>query len=581
LFLAAAQALKRSKGTGNSVVRLPCLHACFLYFFHHGHSEAALDVANEHYALAKQTGSLDGLRLSHNLMGILNADLGNIGDALVHYLEALELARRLKDTLAECHVLNNLGAALNYAGLYREAIPCFTKIISVAQPHWRYPLDKKAYANLAQAHYYLERFDDALDAIRRSLVRPCEPACASDFFEQTIREFTLVQIALELGRFDLASEHATACQKHANAANSSRGEIMANIALARCEVRGGNVQKGLSSLEQTLEISRELDSNYRDVLVAIVKAYDEAQRPEIALRYMEQLLAHVRDHRSNGVRTLLSLSRDEIVDAGTVSGNADLRAFEYKHADLRARVAERDASNSRLEMLERLAVTADLKEDASGEHGYRVGKLSALLAESIGWSAESALSLELAARLHDIGKIGIPDRILGSSETLKDAERHFMSMHATIGAELLAKSNVPQLRMAEGIARHHHEWWNGAGYPDKLSGTRIPVHARIVALADVFDALTHGRPFSQPWDIDRAVVEIRSRRGTQFEPRLTDRFLALVSELRAEHADLDQYLARAGSASPFRQARQTIRALLDAEQVRDSEGLAEAGATLH
>ncbi len=296
---------------------------------------------------------------------------------------------------------------------------------------------------------------------------------------------------------------------------------------------------------------------------------------------MEQLLAHVRDCRSNGIRTLLSLSRSGIVDMGTVSGNTDLRAFEFKHADLRARVAERDAFHSRIEMLERLAVTADLREDASGEHGYRVGKLSALLAESIGWPTESALSLELAARLHDIGKIGIPDRILGSSETLKDAERHFMCMHATIGAELLGKSNIPQLRMAEEIARHHHEWWNGAGYPDKLPGTRIPIHARIVALADVFDALTHGRPFSPPWDIDRAIVEIRSRRGTQFEARLTDRFLALISELRAEHADLDQYLASAGSASPFRQARQTIRELLDAEHLRHSEGLTQPGAVVH
>ena len=219
-------------------------------------------------------------------------------------------------------------------------------------------------------------------------------------------------------------------------------------------------------------------------------------------------------------------------------------------------------------MLERLAVTADLKEDASGEHGYRVGKLAALLAASLGWPEDSAQALDTAARLHDIGKIGIPDRILGSSQTLKEAERHFMCMHTVIGAELLAKSDVPQLRMAEEIARHHHEWWNGEGYPDKLKGRRIPVHARIVAIADVFDALTHGRPFAPAWSIDRAVEEVRARRGVQFDPRLVDRFVPLLEKLRAEHSDLDSYLSKAGSASPFLHARKKIRSLLEEERGR-------------
>ena len=278
---------------------------------------------------------------------------------------------------------------------------------------------------------------------------------------------------------------------------------------------------------------------------------------------------------------MLTLSRDGIVDMGHVSANTDLRALELKHADLRARVAERETASSRLEMLERLAVTADLKEDASGEHGYRVGRLSALLAIDAGWSEESAHALDLAARLHDIGKIGIPDRILGSSEALKDAERHLMCMHTAIGAELLAKSDVPQLRMAEEIARHHHEWWNGAGYPDKLRAKRIPMHARIVALADVFDALTHGRPFATPWDTERALQEIHNRKGTQFDPELTGRFIALIARLRAEHPDLDAYLSKAAHRSPFVQARQKIRAMLDEEADIDTSALMETGATRH
>ena len=156
-----------------------------------------------------------------------------------------------------------------------------------------------------------------------------------------------------------------------------------------------------------------------------------------------------------------------------------------------------------------------------------------------------------------------------------------MSTHTLIGAEILAKSNIPQLRMAEEIARCHHEWWNGAGYPAKKSGKRIPIAARIVALADVFDALTHGRPYEQPWPIDRALEQIRSLRGEQFDPELTDRFLALIERLRKEHSDLDEFLGRAGRNSPFLQARNKIRDMLTKERDHELEATVGGNETRH
>ena len=135
--------------------------------------------------------------------------------------------------------------------------------------------------------------------------------------------------------------------------------------------------------------------------------------------------------------------------------------------------------------------------------------------------------------------------------------------------------------MAEEIARYHHEWWNGAGYPSKLAGKRIPIHARIVALADVFDALTHGRPFAEPWPMDRALEEIRTRRGTQFDPDLTDRFVGLVETLRAEHSDLDAYLGMAGRNSPFLQARNKIRLMLAEEREHERKATVSGNETRH
>jgi putative two-component system response regulator len=178
-------------------------------------------------------------------------------------------------------------------------------------------------------------------------------------------------------------------------------------------------------------------------------------------------------------------------------------------------------------------------------------------------ASESCRDLEIAARLHDIGKVALPDRILFTSEELKEAERSQMRSHAEIGAEILGKSRFVKVQLAEQVARHHHEWWDGTGYPSRLSGKRIPIQARIVALADVFDALTHGRPYAPAWPIDRALLEIGNRRGKQFDPELSDLFVALVQQLAQEHDDLDAHLVEGNRNSPFLQARNKIRVMLE------------------
>ena len=222
-------------------------------------------------------------------------------------------------------------------------------------------------------------------------------------------------------------------------------------------------------------------------------------------------------------------------------------------------------------MLERMAVTADIREDISGEHGYRVGRLSSLLAKEVGWDRDACNALDIAARLHDIGKIGIPEKILLDEKTLRDAEKHFIASHTLVGAEILSKSEIPQVRIAEEIARCHHEWWDGSGYPKGIAGLAIPKGARIVALADVFDAMTHGRPYAKAIPIEEALGEIASLRGRQFDPELTDHFLALVRRLARENEDLDAYLGKAARNSPFLKARAKIKEML--AQGRDSTAL--------
>jgi putative two-component system response regulator len=225
-------------------------------------------------------------------------------------------------------------------------------------------------------------------------------------------------------------------------------------------------------------------------------------------------------------------------------------------------------------MLERLAVTAELRDDSTGEHSYRVGKLASLLAHEFGCDEATCYRIELAARLHDIGKIGVPDAILLKPQKLNESERQIMRTHTTVGAELLSKSNIPELIMAEEIARHHHEWWDGSGYPSNLSGNAIPLAARITALADVFDALTHRRPYKIAWPIDAALDEIGRLKGRQFEPQLCDLFVVLIGRLRSDYIDIDSFLGQSAHGSPFLQARTRIWNALHRSHDSDGEGSA-------
>jgi putative two-component system response regulator len=166
----------------------------------------------------------------------------------------------------------------------------------------------------------------------------------------------------------------------------------------------------------------------------------------------------------------------------------------------------------------------------------------------------------------------ISDAILLKPATLNAAEQQIMRTHTVVGAELLSKSNIPQMQMAEEIARSHHEWWDGNGYPGTFSGTEIPLAARITALADVFDALTHKRPYKLAWPIDAAIDEIAALKGRQFDPDLTDLFLALITRLRREHKDLDAFLGQSARESPFLQARAKINDALKRRPVGANAG---------
>jgi putative two-component system response regulator len=215
-----------------------------------------------------------------------------------------------------------------------------------------------------------------------------------------------------------------------------------------------------------------------------------------------------------------------------------------KHSDTleeKVRMRTEDLEQAQLEILQRLALAAEYRDDCTGQHTQRVGELAAVLGRAIGLPAEHVELIRRAAPLHDVGKIGIPDLILLKPGKLTDEEYVHIKRHTDIGKLILSGSRFPILQMAERIALYHHERWDGTGYYG-LRGEEIPQEARIVSIVDVFDVITHARPYKAAQSFEVALDEIERERGKQFDPQLVDVFLDLqpTRGLRRLNIAIDQ-----------------------------------------
>ncbi len=182
---------------------------------------------------------------------------------------------------------------------------------------------------------------------------------------------------------------------------------------------------------------------------------------------------------------------------------------------------------ARRDSLMRLAIAAEFRDDGTHRHPQRVGHTAMALAQVLGMEDSQASLIGEAAELHDVGKLAIPDAILLKRNKLADHEFERLKTHTTAGAAILGGGQSSLMQPAEQIALTHHERWDGSGYPNGLAGDDIPITGRIVALADVFDALTHPRPYKAAWSIDATLSEIRSLEGRQFDPEVVSAFMEL------------------------------------------------------
>lgn len=543
--------LRRLPAGSADALRVQCLLDVAQFFYISGRTVLGLEPAQAAVQTARQLTNTALLRRALTVHGALLADSGNLPLAIESQADSLELALALGDTLAIGSAWNNLGLALLYGAQFREALKCFEQVVRIApvQPALG-ALEPLALLNIAVTSLFIEDYAHGLQAVQAVLDTPDDMESANAVLNRVLAESTCARLLLEVDQLQAAQQHCERAKTLAAQSRSQRAELAAAIAEGLCEVRVGHTDAGLSRLQTCLEQARIMKSMMRDALIALVKAYEMSSKPQLALVHLRELLHYTKKTQQEKAlfHHKMHLERLGVAE--------DTPAYGEPLAEP-ARL-DRDRVRAQWALLQRQAIAAELIEEPSGEHCYRVGKLAGYLAAADGCDSDTSFMVEMSARLHDIGKLGIPDALLVKREPFDYQEKSLVQTHTNIGAELLGQSGLPRIDMAVDVARHHHEWFDGSGYPDGLAGGAIPRAAQYVALADAFDVLMHDRAYHDALSRGAALEEIRRGSGTQFDPRLVELFCALVERLAAEHQNLEAYLGAEARENPFIQARQKI-----------------------
>lgn len=272
---------------------------------------------------------------------------------------------------------------------------------------------------------------------------------------------------------------------------------------------------------QVLTKIREVDPDYPPIIVLTAQSDRESRIKALDL----------------GARDFLAKPFDRVELMTRIRNMLEVRIMtkaiknQNKILDGMVKVRTQELNDTRLEMIRRLGRAAEYRDDMTGFHIIRMSRYSQQLALAAGMSEKDAEVLLNASPMHDIGKIGIPDRVLLKPGKLDAEEWKIMQTHVDIGVEILSGSDSNLMSMAAEVAQNHHEKWDGSGYPQELAGEEIPLTGRVVAVADVFDALTTERPYKEAWPVDKAVEFLKEQKGKHFDPRLVDLFIEIIPDI--------------------------------------------------
>ncbi len=425
-------------------------------------------------------------------LGLTYAALGKFERAAAFYKDALTIAAQLGDDIIEVVSLINLGEVYLELARFADAEAAFEAAGDLSERHHLVVYQIGATEGLGNVFYKKGLFSRAKEAHHLAVGLAASINDAPNKLSGTLN---LARDELATGSFGEAVSHARAALLLAERTEQPKALYEAHELLARAYKLQGGFEKAVYHLEAFHGLKERIFND------------ENAEKT----RRLTLKIDLEKAHREAEVYRLKS----------------ELSRQAHEEAERLVRERTRELEEAHLEVVTRLAVAAEYRDDDTGEHTRRVGRTAALLAYALGWSFEETQLLYTAARLHDVGKIGVPDATLLKPGKLTDAEFGVMRTHTSIGSSILANGHSRLLRLAETIAAAHHERWDGQGYPHRLAGTDIPLAARIVAVADVLDALTHERPYKRAWSVNEALAEIERCSGTHFDPDIVTVCLAV------------------------------------------------------
>jgi putative nucleotidyltransferase with HDIG domain len=454
-----------------------------------GKMQLAIEYVRQAYFIFEQFEERLGFINALLSLAQLHNELGNFDQARLEAQKALEEAVKVKNTQFEIAVLNT-----------QAYIELSSQEWLAAQSLFLAALTK------AQAGEYKFFEIDNLDG--------------------------LGQVYTALGRFEEALAVHQEAHVIALQAKHSEGQLDALLNLGRDYLALSQPENALQVLCAGLELAQQLERR-RSVFEAhqlISTAYKTLGNLALALEHHEYFYRFEREfeHEINEEKTrtlMVQFDVERVQQENRIAQEARLIAEK----EVLQRTAE--LKQTQIEVLQRLALAAEYRDDQTGQHTLRVGQLSALVARKLGWLEPEVELLAQAARLHDIGKIGIPDVILNKPGKYNTEEFEIMKTHTSIGAKILSGGDSRLMQMAELIAYSHHEHFDGNGYPNGLSGQDIPLAARIVAVADVYDALISERNYKPAWSVRKALDEVIKLSDSHFDPQVVAAFVAIQTEL--------------------------------------------------
>ncbi len=493
-----------------------------------GEPERGMPSATQAIELAQTCADARLEAIARYATSLVQAEIGSMALSLENQLTALTLVQEIGDVSREADYRTAIGLHYLRSNQYAHASEHFTESIRV----YRVIESKNlpiALNNLAMVHLYQGDYKTARGYIDDALLLG-----SAESRIRSILLHTLGEVYLRMGN-DYAPQaqdyfqQALALQNNGDIDDQpTRADIL--LSWAKLLTNQGQYDGALKLLLDLADNARE---HQRKPILAqtigeIYRTYKQAGQYSEALLYCEQYYELRTELESASaerqVRTLYIMHE-------TREARRAAEIMRLKTVVLERMVLERtrDLERTQMEMLQRLAMAVETRDAITGDHVVRVGDLAAKIATQYGMSDELVGRIQLAARLHDLGKIGIPDNILMKEGRLDADEYHLMKSHTVKGASILANSPMPLFQAAEEIALTHHERWDGQGYPHRLKGENIPITGRIVAVADAFDAMTSLRPYKSVISVAEAIAEIMRCSGTQFDPAVVQAFIRVIT----------------------------------------------------